>query len=171
MANPQRRGTITVEIVGEKRVKKAIVDAKGLLPEVAEQIIHDAGDEMVQLAQINLHRMKPPGIDTGALVQSIKNQKSKLTSIVYSDVKHSVFVEYGTRPHFPPIEPILAWVKRKLHVPEKRAKGVAYLVARKIAKQGTRARPFFGNAFAVIRKRLMVSMKQALSAAAGTVGK
>ena len=166
MANPQRRGTITVEIIGEKRVKKAIVDAKGLLPEVAEQIIHDAGDEMVQLAQINLHRMKPPGIDTGALVQSIKNQKSKLTSIVYSDVKHSVFVEYGTRPHFPPIEAIRAWcIRRRIPV------AMAYPIARKIAKYGTRARPFFGNAFAVIRKRLMVSMKQALSEAVNQVGK
>lgn len=55
------------------------------------------------------------------------------------------YVEDGTRPHFPPIEDILQWIKVKPVLPRKRKgklptqKQLAYLISRKISKVGTKA--------------------------------
>jgi hypothetical protein len=37
----------------------------------------------------------------------------------------------------PPIDPIELWVKKKLKIPAAQAKGVAFAIAKKIAKEGT----------------------------------
>lgn len=170
MANPQGRGTITVEVVGLPATQRGIANAKLPIQEAVEQVIHDAGEELLQMAQINLHRMKPPGIDTGALVGSLKVRHGPGSALVYSDVKHSVYIEFGTRPHFPPIAPLLAWVKRKLHVSEKQAYGVARKVQSNIGKRGTPPRPFLGNAFAVVRSRLVAQVKAAVASAIRRAG-
>lgn len=160
MANPQGRGTISVEIVGGERTLAAIVKVKGLVPELVEQMIHEAGDECVQLAQINLHRMKPPGIDTGALVQSIQARHGKLHSVVFSNLKYAPYIEFGTKPHFPPLDAIKAWVRRKLRKPE----SLAYPIARAIGKRGTPPRPFLSTALKTVQKRLLAQMKAAVAA-------
>lgn len=55
------------------------------------------------------------------------------------------YVEDGTKPHFPPIEDILQWIKVKPVLPRKRKgklptqKQLAYLISRKISKVGTKA--------------------------------
>lgn len=55
------------------------------------------------------------------------------------------YVEYDTRPHFPPPSAILKWVLVKPVVPTPDAKGriptpkqLAFLIGRKIAKEGTK---------------------------------
>lgn len=54
------------------------------------------------------------------------------------------YVEYDTRPHFPPVKKILEWVRVKPVLPRPDARGklptqqqLAYLIARKIAREGT----------------------------------
>lgn len=55
------------------------------------------------------------------------------------------YVEDGTKPHFPPIEDILQWIKVKPVLPRKckgklpTQKQLAYLISRKISKVGTKA--------------------------------
>lgn len=53
---------------------------------------------------------------------------------------YGVAVRMGTRPHFPPYRELIPWVSAKLH-PEKPER-VAFLVARKISKVGTKANPY-----------------------------
>lgn len=58
--------------------------------------------------------------------------------IVYvANVKYGLWIEKGTRPHFPPVEPLEKWGRIKLGKP-----GIGFLIARKIAKKGTKAQPF-----------------------------
>lgn len=53
-------------------------------------------------------------------------------------------VETGAKPHFPPTEALLLWVKQKLGVRnEKEAKSVAFLIARAISKRGTKGAHMF----------------------------
>jgi len=171
VANPQGRGTITIEVIGDGNIRRSLIRAQGLTKEAVAQVIHDAGEEILQLAQINLHRMKPPGIDTSALVQSLKVQHAQISAVVFSDLKYAPYVEFGTRPHYPPIAPILEWVKRKLHVPEKRAYGVARAVVKKIGKRGTPRRPYLSNAFKVVERRVLAQIRAAVAAALQQSGK
>lgn len=60
----------------------------------------------------------------------------------------ATFAELGTKPHRPPVQALVPWVRDVLGVEPKRAKSVAFLVARKIARRGTQAKRPFGDAAA-----------------------
>lgn len=58
------------------------------------------------------------------------------------------YINEGTEPHFPPIEPIRQWIEDKMiePYPDKNGKlptvkGLAFLIARKISQDGTEADP------------------------------
>lgn len=57
------------------------------------------------------------------------------------------FVREGTSPHFPPYRELIPWVKVVLGVNAREAPGVAFLVARKISRVGTRAQPYHRTVF------------------------
>jgi hypothetical protein len=62
---------------------------------------------------------------------------------VGSPLNYAVPVDLGTRPHFPPVEALIDWVKDKFGISnEKEARGVAFLVARKISRVGTKGQNF-----------------------------
>lgn len=61
---------------------------------------------------------------------------------------YSPIVERGRRPgRFPPIGPIELWVRRKLGVDPGQSKGVAFVIARKIAQKGTSGAAMFFKGF------------------------
>lgn len=57
-------------------------------------------------------------------------------------LNYAASVEFGSRPHFIPIEPLLGWVKR-----HGMKKGVAYAIRNKKSKTGTKKRPFLMPAY------------------------
>ena len=75
----------------------------------------------------------------GGLQQSVYAKVlSSFKGIVYVGKKYGIFVEKGTRPHWPPPEPIEKWARIKLGQP-----GLGFVISRKIARVGTPAHPFF----------------------------
>lgn len=55
------------------------------------------------------------------------------------------YLEYGTKPHFPPIDALMSWIKVKKILPRSNKNGktlptrqLAFLIGRKIAKSGTK---------------------------------
>ena len=61
--------------------------------------------------------------------------------------QYGIFVETGTRPHFPPPAAIEGWVRRRLGVTDDRqARQLAFLIGRKIARHGTKGRFLFERA-------------------------
>lgn len=75
----------------------------------------------------------------GKLRGGIRREVRNLTGIVETGEKgeYAVYVEKGTRPHMPPVEPLKKWADLKLG-----DAGLGYAVARKIAREGTEAQPF-----------------------------
>jgi hypothetical protein len=68
--------------------------------------------------------------------------------ITASNQPAAAFVELGTRPHMPPIAPIQRWVQDRLGLTGAEGKRVAWLVARKIARQGTKPQKIFERTLA-----------------------
>jgi HK97 gp10 family phage protein len=97
----------------------------GTLNQVATRIKYDARNT----APIAFGKLK------GGISHTVK--KSSLEGIVWSKEKYGVFVERGTRPHFPPIEPLKRWSALKLG-----NANLAWAVAKKISRVGTKAQPF-----------------------------
>lgn len=61
---------------------------------------------------------------------------------------YAAFMEFGTRPHWPPSEDIERWVRIKFKIAEPKAvKRTAYLVRRAIAKRGLAPRYYMRQAF------------------------
>lgn len=89
---------------------------------------------------------------SGKLSQSIKGkvkQNGKWLEVSISLEDYWKYIEYGTRPHFPPINAIKQWIKVKPILPRPLSNGklpttdqLAFLICRKISKVGTKPRPF-----------------------------
>lgn len=89
---------------------------------------------------------------SGELSKSIKgivkqNGKYIVISIQLQD--YWKYIEYGTKPHFPPLDAIKKWISVKPVLPRPLKNGklpttnqLAYLIGRKISKVGTKAKPF-----------------------------
>ena len=101
-----------------------------------------------------LQRMKVD--DTGKLRQSIKadSRDGWRSAEIGATATHAPFIEKGTKPHFPPSKALEPWVRRKARGGRRRpgsaigrnrleneVKGIAFVIARKISRKGTKARP------------------------------
>jgi len=89
---------------------------------------------------------------SGLLAQSVFHEEqvseSGAIGVVATPLIYAAPVELGTKPHFPPIEPLIDWVKVKLGITgDKEARGVAFLIARKISRVGTKEQRPFGLVF------------------------
>jgi hypothetical protein len=86
-------------------------------------------------------------VDTGRLRSSlaVASRDQGLTAIVGTNVQYAPHVEFGTRPHWPPLSAMQPWAGR--HGFPKGKKG-AFLVARAISRRGTRARHMFRDGIA-----------------------
>lgn len=83
-------------------------------------------------------------VDTGRLRASIlpdviTPDEHRVVGVVGSNVEYAPFMEFGTRPHWPPIAALQVWAER--HGTS------AFLVARAIAQRGLAPRRFLQNAF------------------------
>jgi len=68
----------------------------------------------------------------------VYDEHDRIWGLVGSPAAYGVPVEMGTKPHFPPVAPLQHWVERKLGIGGKEAKAVAFLIARAIARRGTK---------------------------------
>jgi len=78
-------------------------------------------------------------VDTGRLRSSITSRVAEHQVFIGSNVEYAPYVEFGTDPHFPPLDAMQPWARRH-GFPAGRSG--AFLVAQAIARRGTRARAF-----------------------------
>jgi hypothetical protein len=76
----------------------------------------------------------------------------KLGYEVVNDSPHAAIVEYGSRPHMPPVDAIALWVQRKFQMSEAQARKVAWAVAMSIKKNGTKPHHVAGGAEAELKQ-------------------
>lgn len=97
-----------------------------------------------------------PAVNNGQLRQSVRWERLVDGALVVVDAPHAIFMEEGTRAHFPPLEPLIAWVIRKGFADsESEARNVAYTIARKIARNGIAPRRFFEKAMDIVRREIV----------------
>ncbi len=62
-------------------------------------------------------------------------------------LNYAVAVELGSRPHMPPVQPLIDWARHKLGLGGGEAKRAGFAIARKISRKGTPAAKMFEQAF------------------------
>lgn len=90
-------------------------------------------------------------VASGKLINKVRYQIKEGDHIFDVSLKlqdYWKYLEYGTKPHWPPVNKILEWIKVKPVLPRPLANGklptpkqLAFLIGRKIATFGTEAKP------------------------------
>ena len=100
-----------------------------------KQALQEIGDELVvrlkrEFDQKNLN-------DTGKAQESLEAVAEENKILLYG-LARVLFLQFGrSSGSFPPVDVIREWVERKLGVSEDESKDVAFVIARKIANEGT----------------------------------
>ena len=150
----------------------------------AEISVSKAIEDIAIYTASEARRLAPVGV-AGILAGSITTTKrGKYTYRVSTNTGYGLYVEFGRKPgKMPPVkaitgkeEPLDLWVKRKglggtFSIKTKRRTGnkntrakqdeqMAFFVARKIGKKGTKAQPFMRPAFERARKRVFLELRK-----------
>jgi Bacteriophage HK97-gp10, putative tail-component len=142
------QSVISVKFSGQDKIKVNVDTIRANLPVWIAEANRETGAEIRDEAQANVKQID--AFDTGELYNSIRMEQSAggLAVVIGSTAKHAPFIEFGTAPHWPPIDKIRAWCIRK-GIPE----GAAFPIARAISIRGTPERPWLYPAFRVGMRR------------------
>lgn len=123
----------------------------GQAPVIVRQEMAKAMQESLLLTETEVAKNTP--VTFGIARASINGRFiSPFNGVVGSSANYIEWVERGRRPgKFPPIDAITLWVRRKLKVDPKLLKSVGFLVARKIAKKGTKGAFMFREGEKIMR--------------------
>ena len=128
---------ITINIKGAKELRRALRNPK---------FVKGPASRFVRRVAFNVQAeaVKAAPSDTGRLRQSITPQfdKGGLRAKVGTNLKYAQPVEFGSRPHWPPLKALQPWARRHGFPGGKTG---AFLVARAIARKGTKPRSFLGK--------------------------
>ena len=127
---------IKIKIKGIDELRQGLDRA----PKVIETELKDGLRKSTELIKQKARRKagSPPIVFKGELARSIQARVTGFRGIVGAEAKHAPFVEFGTKPHFPPIAPLERWAQLKLGKP-----GAGFAIAKKISERGTKAQPYF----------------------------
>jgi hypothetical protein len=152
----------------------------GQLPEALREAVERGLERATELlrAAVTALAISPLGVRPGAALGEFAG--SVRTAVRADDARrfsgevflgapadrYGLFVELGTRPHFPPPAALEGWVRRRLGVTEGRqAREVAFLIARKIARAGTPGHLFFQRALEQNEDRVVAMIDEELGRA------
>lgn len=123
----------TIQVKGLEELSQNL----GKSVDVLNKQVNEALDNSVTLIQKRARRNAP--VFQGELKRSIRKKvRSNISrGEVEAFAKHAPYVESGTKPHFPPVAALERWGKIKLGKP-----GLGFVIARKIARKGTKAQPY-----------------------------
>jgi hypothetical protein len=86
-----------------------------------------------------------------------------LTGGLGTSCPYAAPVELGTRPHFPPVQPLADWVRAKLGETDPGvARSIAFCIARKIAAKGTEGQHVFKRALEASEVRIQAAFEGAV---------
>ena len=115
------------------------------LEKAALNIIADAKENLKGNHSVVTGQLRASG-----RVQRVEGDAESLDAGFFSQDSsggYAAFVEYGRRSgKMPPLYIIKQWVRKKFQVDAKEARNIGFLIARKIAKKGTKPHPFLSPA-------------------------
>lgn len=130
--------TVSIKVEGAKELIDSMQRLRNATQSESRRFLKSWSDYAVNRAQINALNQQLS--DTNELIQGMNysiasdGMSSTIKPSEKAD-KYAAVQEYGSKPHWPPISALEGWAQRH-GIP-------AFLVARKIATEGTKPRPFW----------------------------
>lgn len=164
------------EIRLDIRAAAALARAFEQAPEIVTEELVAAATESSLLLEREVKELTPTGIGAGGgLRGSVSAREPRVLADnvigeVGTPMNYAVPVEIGTKPHFPPIQPLADWAEHKLGVPREEARSVGFLIARKISQKGTEGVHMFERAFATNEPQVQQFFEAAQTRIAERIG-
>lgn len=135
----------TIELSGMDAVLEAFKRAPDM---VREELLRAATTvDLWLLGEVKEAMPTATGLTRASLFHRETALPEGAIGVVASAQPHVVYVELGTKPHWPNMQALRDWVRIKFGLTEeKEIRSVAYLVGRKISLRGTEAVHVFKNA-------------------------
>jgi len=147
------RGLFSVKARGEL-VIKAVDRLARTSEETIKSVLAKGAIDLQREIKANIK--KQHAIDTGNLWRSvqIKTKEGGLVKEVIEQADYGVYVERGTKKHFPPVKALELWAKRRgLNV---------YAVVKAIGKKGTKAKPHFIPALRTVLPEIFRNLERVM---------
>jgi hypothetical protein len=129
---------MSISLGGLDAFARGLREAPARTDEVLQAAMTEATLLLQREWQENLPRVS--GLTANSITSDVASTPMGVLGIVGSSQPSALFVELGTRPHMPPVAAIEPWVRAVLGITDpKEVKSAAFLVARKIAREGTPA--------------------------------
>lgn len=152
-----------IEVTTAVKVTRAFAQAPEIVLDELETAMGSAVAYLLRETQENTPTA------TGVLRRSFIGTVDVLASLdavfgtVGSTLPYALPVELGTKPHYPPLAPLISWVEQKLGLQGDEAEARALAIQRRIGRTGT---PGYGMArFALIDGRETIAAEFADAAA------
>jgi hypothetical protein len=144
-------------------------------PAIVQDELSKAMNESVAHAQYQVVSRTPIGAgDGGHLAASINSEvlinPAVSIGFVGTSKQYAEAVELGTRPHMPPITPLVNWVEAVLGLENNEAEEVATLIALKIRARGTEGKYMFEQGLAASEPFIQERFEEAMKALLNELG-
>ena len=120
------------------------------------------------LSPLGVVSANPFGEFAGSVTADVTDENGRPVGRVYlappAD-RYGLFVEVGTRPHWPPPEALEGWVRRLGITGDREVREVAFLIGRKISRVGTKGHLFLERALAENESRVVAVFEQEIGKA------
>lgn len=138
-----------------KYLKKEMPDATR---DAAVRALQRTGDRVVVKAVEYVE--KKNRVDTGLFRSAFRKEDVDDGCDVINDAPYAAPLEFGSRPHMPPVAAIEEWVMRKGYASGKDAKSMAWAIAKRISKKGTKPGWFLRNAIRTSKKFFLDAVRE-----------
>lgn len=148
-----------IDVTEIRALAKAVPEMQGVIEEETDAAMMEAGMLLTTMVAartpVNFGILRssiqfPAGFEVrgmpGAeLTGTVKAGRVSMAGS--SPWEYANYVEFGTRPHWPPAGPIQLWVIRKLHPPAEEVEMITRGVQAAIARRGTKGHAMFKRAW------------------------
>ena len=135
--------------MGDKNLKRIVVRIEEVKDSLSAQVLRAYALELETdvVAQVDKYGINDRGdLRKSITHEFIKRRNNLILRVgpgILKPFPYPIAVHEGTRPHFPPADPIRKWVRRKLGIRNrKELEQVTRAIQWKIYKHGTKGRPF-----------------------------
>lgn len=133
-----------------------IVRLAAKYPEITGEEASKVMDLVVRRFEADVAAKTPTGVGgeaglRGSIFGETKIMGRKVTGLIGTPLEYAKPVEYGTKPHMPPIRPIILWAARKLGLSGAELRRAARAIQWKIFVKGTEGAHMFEETFKATR--------------------
>lgn len=137
---------IRIDVAGAEVISRAFLRAPAM-------VMEELADTMANVTTYLLRETQdgtPTAAGTlrSAWFTDVQIEGSSVLGRVTNPLPYALPVELGTKPHYPPIAPLINWVEQKLNLYGPEAEGAALGIQRKIGRYGS---PGMGMAHYALR--------------------